>query len=144
MSSSNSSQAIGRSDRPKKAKRLQIACIACRKEKRKCDGTGPCTHCYYGQRDCVYKDRKGVQVSAPVLPHPELRSIAEEVKSKERRNDTSLSGLRQSCVSHDVIWSVTNTQPAVCTPAAKGDYRVRVSHNAPYPTSSPHIRHKIT
>lgn len=99
---------------------------------------------YYGQRDCVYKDRKGVQVSAPVLPHPELRSIAEEVKSKERRNDTSLSGLRQSCVSHDVIWSVTNTQPAVCTPAAKGDYRVRVSHNAPYPTSSPHIRHKIT
>ncbi|KAK7685922.1 hypothetical protein QCA50_010731 [Cerrena zonata] len=60
---------------PVKRKRVAIACDNCHSDKRRCDGTGPCSHCYYGQRTCVYKDRSGNRIEPPVKTHDILQEI---------------------------------------------------------------------
>ncbi|KAF9072334.1 fungal-specific transcription factor domain-containing protein [Rhodocollybia butyracea] len=51
-------------DRPKR-KRLAKACDACHKSKRRCDGTAPCSNCYFASKPCSYTDSSGRPVPAP-------------------------------------------------------------------------------
>ncbi|KAK2463681.1 hypothetical protein APHAL10511_004432 [Amanita phalloides] len=48
-----------------KRKRLAKACDACHKSKRRCDGTAPCSNCYYASKTCTYTDASGRPVPAP-------------------------------------------------------------------------------
>ncbi|KAF8631873.1 hypothetical protein AX15_002143 [Amanita polypyramis BW_CC] len=48
-----------------KRKRLAKACDACHKSKRRCDGTAPCSNCYYASKSCTYTDASGRPVPAP-------------------------------------------------------------------------------
>ncbi|KXN86586.1 hypothetical protein AN958_09890 [Leucoagaricus sp. SymC.cos] len=48
-----------------KRKRLAKACDACHKSKRRCDGTAPCSNCYYASKACTYTDSAGRPVPAP-------------------------------------------------------------------------------
>ncbi|KAG5724925.1 60S acidic ribosomal protein P2-alpha [Termitomyces sp. T112] len=48
-----------------KRKRLAKACDACHKSKRRCDGTAPCSNCYYAVKPCTYTDASGRPVPAP-------------------------------------------------------------------------------
>ncbi|KAI0255983.1 hypothetical protein BJV78DRAFT_586707 [Lactifluus subvellereus] len=49
-----------------KRKRLAKACDACHKSKRRCDGTAPCSNCYFAAKDCTYTDSSGRPVPAPL------------------------------------------------------------------------------
>ncbi|KAJ3891098.1 hypothetical protein GG344DRAFT_77224 [Lentinula edodes] len=51
-------------DRPKR-KRLARACNSCHKSKRRCDGTAPCSNCYFASKPCIYTDSSGRTVPAP-------------------------------------------------------------------------------
>lgn len=46
----------------KKRKRLQRACVACHKAKRRCDGGLPCSNCDFSGRTCAYSDAQGKAV----------------------------------------------------------------------------------
>ncbi|KAG6886228.1 hypothetical protein C0993_010790 [Termitomyces sp. T159_Od127] len=48
-----------------KRKRLAKACDACHKSKRRCDGTAPCSNCFYADKPCTYTDATGRPVPAP-------------------------------------------------------------------------------
>lgn len=48
-----------------KRKRLSKACDACHKSKRRCDGTAPCSNCYFASKSCTYTDSSGRPVPAP-------------------------------------------------------------------------------
>ncbi|EMD39062.1 hypothetical protein CERSUDRAFT_112754 [Gelatoporia subvermispora B] len=48
-----------------KRKRLSKACDACHKSKRRCDGTAPCSNCYFASKNCTYTDSNGRPVPAP-------------------------------------------------------------------------------
>ncbi|KAH9945716.1 hypothetical protein B0H21DRAFT_743677 [Amylocystis lapponica] len=48
-----------------KRKRLSKACDACHKSKRRCDGTAPCSNCYFASKTCTYTDASGRPVPAP-------------------------------------------------------------------------------
>ncbi|KAI0321043.1 hypothetical protein OF83DRAFT_1101684 [Amylostereum chailletii] len=48
-----------------KRKRLAKACDPCHKSKRRCDGTAPCSNCYFASKDCTYTDAAGRPVPAP-------------------------------------------------------------------------------
>ncbi|CDO73284.1 hypothetical protein BN946_scf185008.g46 [Trametes cinnabarina] len=54
-----------------KRKRLSKACDACHKSKRRCDGTAPCSNCYYASKNCTYTDAAGRPVPAPRNSNPE-------------------------------------------------------------------------
>ncbi|TFK32774.1 fungal-specific transcription factor domain-containing protein [Crucibulum laeve] len=54
-----------------KRKRLAKACDACHKSKRRCDGTAPCSNCYYATKQCTYTDASGRPVPAPRTGKPE-------------------------------------------------------------------------
>lgn len=73
MSNGNSSMSRGTSSSPsssqpmmiatgKKRKRLQRACVACHKAKRRCDGGLPCSNCDFSGRTCAYSDSQGKAV----------------------------------------------------------------------------------
>ncbi|KAF8892082.1 fungal-specific transcription factor domain-containing protein [Infundibulicybe gibba] len=51
-----------------KRKRLAKACDACHKSKRRCDGTSPCSNCFYASKNCTYTDASGRPVPAPRPP----------------------------------------------------------------------------
>ncbi|KII87438.1 hypothetical protein PLICRDRAFT_255310 [Plicaturopsis crispa FD-325 SS-3] len=53
-----------------KRKRLAKACDACHKSKRRCDGTAPCSNCFYAQKTCTYTDASGRPVPAPRPARP--------------------------------------------------------------------------
>ncbi|TFK51744.1 hypothetical protein OE88DRAFT_1464712 [Heliocybe sulcata] len=53
-----------------KRKRLAKACDACHKSKRRCDGTAPCSNCYFASKECTYTDASGRPVPAPRAGHP--------------------------------------------------------------------------
>ncbi|KAH8093813.1 hypothetical protein BXZ70DRAFT_384818 [Cristinia sonorae] len=55
-----------------KRKRLSKACDACHKSKRRCDGTAPCSNCYFASKECTYTDSSGRPVPAPRNVHPQL------------------------------------------------------------------------
>ncbi|KAF9557342.1 hypothetical protein CPC08DRAFT_693369, partial [Agrocybe pediades] len=54
-----------------KRKRLAKACDACHRSKRRCDGTAPCSNCYYASKQCTYTDASGRAVPAPRPFKPE-------------------------------------------------------------------------
>ncbi|KAI0704283.1 hypothetical protein BC835DRAFT_1262153 [Cytidiella melzeri] len=54
-----------------KRKRLSKACDACHKSKRRCDGTAPCSNCYFASKECTYTDASGRPVPAPRNSHPD-------------------------------------------------------------------------
>ncbi|KIL69466.1 hypothetical protein M378DRAFT_787408 [Amanita muscaria Koide BX008] len=47
------------------------ACDACHKSKRRCDGTAPCSNCFYATKACTYTDSSGRPVPAPRPYNPE-------------------------------------------------------------------------
>ncbi|KIY65875.1 hypothetical protein CYLTODRAFT_445074 [Cylindrobasidium torrendii FP15055 ss-10] len=51
-----------------KRKRLAKACDGCHKSKRRCDGTDPCSNCYFASKPCTYTDSTGRPVQAPRFP----------------------------------------------------------------------------
>ncbi|KAH8111022.1 hypothetical protein DFH11DRAFT_1616599 [Phellopilus nigrolimitatus] len=54
-----------------KRKRLIKACDPCHKSKRRCDGTAPCSNCYFASKDCTYTDSSGRPVPAPNSQRPD-------------------------------------------------------------------------
>ncbi|KAJ7115846.1 fungal-specific transcription factor domain-containing protein [Mycena epipterygia] len=72
-----------------KRKRLAKACDACHKSKRRCDGTAPCSNCYFASKPCHYTDSSGRPVAAPLTGKPDA--------SKAPRN----SGARSKIYSED-------------------------------------------
>ncbi|KAJ6493679.1 fungal-specific transcription factor domain-containing protein [Mycena vitilis] len=66
-----------------KRKRLQKACDACHKSKRRCDGTAPCSNCYFASKPCHYTDASGRPVAAPHTGKPDA--------SKATRNSAARS-----------------------------------------------------
>ncbi|KAK0193873.1 hypothetical protein F5146DRAFT_1032915 [Armillaria mellea] len=54
-------------DKPKR-KRLAKACDGCHKSKRRCDGTDPCSNCYFASKPCTYTDSSGRPVPPPRQP----------------------------------------------------------------------------
>ncbi|KZT10066.1 uncharacterized protein LAESUDRAFT_645649 [Laetiporus sulphureus 93-53] len=59
-----------------KRKRLSKACDACHKSKRRCDGTAPCSNCYFASKTCTYTDSSGRPVPAPRSAHTERQVVA--------------------------------------------------------------------
>lgn len=63
----------------RKRKRLQKACVACHKAKRRCDGGLPCSNCDFSGRTCCYSDASGkmviptARVENKVSPPAEIR-----------------------------------------------------------------------
>ncbi|EJD07627.1 uncharacterized protein FOMMEDRAFT_164553 [Fomitiporia mediterranea MF3/22] len=53
-------------------KRKRLACDPCHKSKRRCDGTAPCSNCYYASKDCTYTDSTGRAVPAPNALRPDI------------------------------------------------------------------------
>ncbi|TDL17595.1 hypothetical protein BD410DRAFT_776034 [Rickenella mellea] len=45
--------------------KVSKACDACHNSKRRCDGTAPCSNCYFTSKDCKYTDASGNSVPAP-------------------------------------------------------------------------------
>ncbi|TDL24071.1 hypothetical protein BD410DRAFT_786763 [Rickenella mellea] len=58
-----------------KRKRLVKACDACHKSKRRCDGTAPCSNCYFASKDCKYTDASGNPVPAPNAGRPQRFAV---------------------------------------------------------------------
>ncbi|KAJ6581375.1 fungal-specific transcription factor domain-containing protein [Mycena capillaripes] len=54
-----------------KRKRLAKACNACHRSKRRCDGTAPCSNCYFASKPCHYTDASGRPVAAPHTGKPD-------------------------------------------------------------------------
>ncbi|KDN53363.1 hypothetical protein K437DRAFT_253056 [Tilletiaria anomala UBC 951] len=67
----NESSTLAYSATGKKRKRLQKACVACHKAKRRCDGGLPCSNCDFSGRTCCYSDASGNIVP----PTPTARSV---------------------------------------------------------------------
>ncbi|KAJ4473800.1 hypothetical protein J3R30DRAFT_3511673 [Lentinula aciculospora] len=74
-------------DRPKR-KRLARACNSCHKSKRRCDGTAPCSNCYYASKPCTYTDSSGRTVPAPRTAGVGLGNI---LPNSETGNNTQYS-----------------------------------------------------
>ncbi|KAL5536850.1 hypothetical protein ACEPAF_673 [Sanghuangporus sanghuang] len=55
-----------------KRKRLVKACDPCHKSKRRCDGTAPCSNCYFASKECTYTDSTGRPVPAPNSLRPDI------------------------------------------------------------------------
>ncbi|KAL5492462.1 hypothetical protein ACEPAI_3909 [Sanghuangporus weigelae] len=55
-----------------KRKRLIKACDPCHKSKRRCDGTAPCSNCYFASKECTYTDSTGRPVPAPNSLRPDI------------------------------------------------------------------------
>ncbi|KAK7685929.1 hypothetical protein QCA50_010738 [Cerrena zonata] len=72
------------SPKQKKTKRLAKACDNCHRGKRKCDGTGPCSTCFYAGKTCIYTNNLGVQIPPPVRPHDDLQTIIDKIDLNQR------------------------------------------------------------
>ncbi|KAF9485498.1 hypothetical protein BDN70DRAFT_847808 [Pholiota conissans] len=68
-----------------KRKRLAKACDACHKSKRRCDGTAPCSNCYYASKQCTYTDASGRPVPAPRPFKPEKQDPQPSSSSADSR-----------------------------------------------------------
>lgn len=74
-----------------KRKRLAKACDACHRSKRRCDGTAPCSNCFYASKSCTYTDASGRPVPAP-RPFTSERSesqISSDLRSPPYYSDAS-------------------------------------------------------
>ncbi|KAF8159676.1 fungal-specific transcription factor domain-containing protein [Crassisporium funariophilum] len=69
-----------------KRKRLAKACDACHKSKRRCDGTAPCSNCYYASKQCTYTDASGRPVPAPRPFKPEKQDAQPASSSTDNRS----------------------------------------------------------
>ncbi|KAF8963423.1 fungal-specific transcription factor domain-containing protein [Flammula alnicola] len=69
-----------------KRKRLAKACDACHKSKRRCDGTAPCSNCYYASKQCTYTDASGRPVPAPRPFKPERQDPQPSSSTSENRS----------------------------------------------------------
>ncbi|KAF8552403.1 hypothetical protein OG21DRAFT_1443573 [Imleria badia] len=92
-----------------KRKRLAKACDACHKSKRRCDGTSPCSNCYFASKNCTYTDASGKPVpaprpfgsdrpesssdarSGPYPPHPDTVTARSPSFNSIQANDVALS-----------------------------------------------------
>ncbi|KAF8817557.1 hypothetical protein BYT27DRAFT_7237433 [Phlegmacium glaucopus] len=72
-----------------KRKRLAKACDACHKSKRRCDGTAPCSNCYYASKQCTYTDASGRSVPAPRPFKPEKQDSQPSSSSDNRPYSSS-------------------------------------------------------
>lgn len=74
-----------------KRKRLAKACDACHKSKRRCDGTAPCSNCYFAAKDCTYTDSSGRPVPAPLASKSDKPSRPAPTHSRRRLQKDSFS-----------------------------------------------------
>ncbi|EKM81839.1 hypothetical protein AGABI1DRAFT_118907 [Agaricus bisporus var. burnettii JB137-S8] len=70
-----------------KRKRLAKACDACHKSKRRCDGTAPCSNCYYASKPCTYTDSAGRPVPAPRSFKQERETNPNQLQPGSSAND---------------------------------------------------------
>ncbi|KAF7356708.1 hypothetical protein MVEN_01005500 [Mycena venus] len=89
-----------------KRKRLAKACDACHKSKRRCDGTAPCSNCYFASKPCHYTDASGRPVAAPHTGKPDAskaprnsaarsKTYSEDDQSRASTSQDSLDGERR-------------------------------------------------
>ncbi|GJE90984.1 Zn(II)2Cys6 transcription factor [Phanerochaete sordida] len=64
-----------------KRKRLSKACDACHKSKRRCDGTAPCSNCFFASKECTYTDSSGRPVPAPRTTSNQDRAIPARIST---------------------------------------------------------------
>ncbi|KAF8216361.1 fungal-specific transcription factor domain-containing protein [Mycena galopus ATCC 62051] len=67
-----------------KRKRLAKACDACHKSKRRCDGTAPCSNCYFASKPCHYTDASGRPVAAPHTGKPDASKAPRSSVSRSK------------------------------------------------------------
>ncbi|KAJ7245114.1 fungal-specific transcription factor domain-containing protein [Mycena haematopus] len=67
-----------------KRKRLAKACDACHKSKRRCDGTAPCSNCYFASKPCHYTDASGRPVAAPHTGKPDASKAPRSSASRSK------------------------------------------------------------
>lgn len=65
-----------------KRKRLSKACNACHRSKRRCDGTAPCSNCYFASRPCHYTDAHGRSVAAPHTGKPDASKVSRSITAR--------------------------------------------------------------
>ncbi|KAK7685947.1 hypothetical protein QCA50_010757 [Cerrena zonata] len=99
MSSAASRNNVPNRNKPP-VKRLARACTACHHDKRRCDGTDPCSNCYYGQKECIYMNRMGKEIPAPVQAHDKLDKIAKGV-DLNNPHDAYLTYRTSTGISYD-------------------------------------------
>ncbi|KAJ7043487.1 fungal-specific transcription factor domain-containing protein [Mycena alexandri] len=76
-----------------KRKRLAKACDACHRSKRRCDGTAPCSNCYFASKPCHYTDAStGRPVAAPHTGKPDASKAprSSSARSKMYSEDEQL------------------------------------------------------
>ncbi|KAJ7672660.1 fungal-specific transcription factor domain-containing protein [Mycena rosella] len=111
-----------------KRKRLAKACNACHKSKRRCDGTAPCSNCYFASKPCHYTDASGRPVAAPHTGKPDASkaprnsSARSKIYSEEDRSRPSTSQDRLDGERRQSRKRVKNDRPsAIQTQDAPSD-----------------------
>ncbi|KAJ7224374.1 fungal-specific transcription factor domain-containing protein [Mycena pura] len=72
------------SSKGSKRKRLAKACDACHKSKRRCDGTAPCSNCYFASKPCQYTDASGRPVAAPLSGKPDASKAPRSIGARSK------------------------------------------------------------
>ncbi|KAH9995477.1 hypothetical protein BJV77DRAFT_220765 [Russula vinacea] len=103
-----------------KRKRLAKACDACHKSKRRCDGTAPCSNCYFAAKDCTYTDSSGRPVPAPLASKSDKPTRA--APSHSRRRLQKDSHLEPSVSASTSGQSCTRAEP-LTSPQGRSDAR---------------------
>ncbi|KAI0072684.1 hypothetical protein K474DRAFT_1775273 [Panus rudis PR-1116 ss-1] len=100
-----------------KRKRLSKACDACHKSKRRCDGTAPCSNCYFASKDCTYTDSSGRPVPAPRNAHPSL-GVDQPVRDSIPKSNATHTAYRVP------VNTAGRPNPPVDVTASKGTRRI--------------------
>ncbi|KAI0305813.1 hypothetical protein B0F90DRAFT_1814671 [Multifurca ochricompacta] len=103
-----------------KRKRLAKACDACHKSKRRCDGTAPCSNCYFAAKDCTYTDSSGRPVPAPLASKTDKPPRAGPSQSRRRPQKDSYLGSPVSASANSL--SSARGEP-LTSPQAPSDTR---------------------
>ncbi|SNX86246.1 uncharacterized protein MEPE_04955 [Melanopsichium pennsylvanicum] len=109
----------------RKRKRLQKACVACHKAKRRCDGGLPCSNCDFSGRTCCYSDANGKMV----LPTARV--------SDEAAAQSAATGRPEATLRPSEALSPAYTAAASATSPNGSDITGRVRANTLSSKSSP-------
>ncbi|KAJ7504510.1 fungal-specific transcription factor domain-containing protein [Mycena galericulata] len=78
-----------------KRKRLAKACDACHKSKRRCDGTAPCSNCYFASKPCQYTDASGRPVAAPHTGKPDASKAPRSSSARSKMHSEDVPSTSQ-------------------------------------------------
>ncbi|KZV65056.1 hypothetical protein PENSPDRAFT_145988 [Peniophora sp. CONT] len=125
-----------------KRKRLAKACDACHKSKRRCDGTSPCSNCFYARKECSYTDSAGRPVPAPRSAGTSSQSMPEIPRAQSPSHSSAGSSSPHSARTRRPGYSYGPPAPPLVTLGASAS-RVKRPRLEPPPLSDfvppPHL-----